>query len=267
VNTTKYRDERIGERVHHTSASIYFFSSAILVASAIAAIFFPDSFDYPIIMAVNSFARKSFLFDAAAYAATKYNFFSGAVFLSFMWYCWFLRTDAPARLNVLFGALGASCAAMVSRVMQLALPTHLRPFYDPAVHFRPTLTIHVIPTHHVHSFTSDHAALYFGLAATIYSINRRLGTTAFVLSAILNAARLYLGFHYLSDIIGGAALGILFVRIFQNWHFGRFGRRIFDAERHAAPLFYMSAFFVSYGIATLFDDVRDLATKVHEVIR
>jgi membrane-associated phospholipid phosphatase len=267
VNTIRYRDETIGDREHQTSAPIYLFSSAVLLASAIAAIFFPDRFDYPIIMGVNSFARRSFLFDAAAYAATKYNFFSGAIFLSFIWYCWFLRSDAPARLNVLFGALGAACAAMVSRVMQLTLPTHLRPFYDPAVHFRPTLTIHVIPTHHVHSFTSDHAALYFGLAAAIYSVSRRLGVTAFVLSIILNAARMYLGFHYLSDIIGGAALGILFVRIFQNWHFGRFGGRILDAERYAPALFYMAAFFVSYGIATLFDDVRDLATKMHEVIR
>ncbi len=91
--------------------------------------------------------------------------------------------------------------------------------------------------------------------------------TAFILSILLNAARMYLGFHYLSDIIGGAALGILFVRLFQDWHFGRFGRRILDAERQAPPLFYMAAFFVSYGIATLFDDVRDLATKVHEIIR
>ncbi len=158
MSTTEYRDPWIGERQYHTSVAIYFFSSAILLASAIAAIFFADRFDYPLIMGVNSFARRWFLLEAAAYAATKYNFFSGAIFLAFIWYCWFLRTDASTRLNLLCGALGAACAAMVSRVMQLALPTHLRPFYDPAVHFRPTLTFHVIPTHHVHSFTSDHAA-------------------------------------------------------------------------------------------------------------
>jgi membrane-associated phospholipid phosphatase len=184
-----------------------------------------------------------------------------------LWYCWFLLPDSRTRLNILCGTAGASIAAIVSRGLQFTLPTHPRPFYDRPMHFLPPFTVEIPPQQNLCSFTSDHAALFFGLAATIFSVHRRLGAAALALAVVLDVARLYTGLHYPSDLIGGGALGILFVCIFQVWRLGSFGRRILDFERRSAPAFYMLAFFISYGIATLFNDVRDLASRVHHLVR
>jgi undecaprenyl-diphosphatase len=267
VSATIYRDEETNFQERRTRAFICLFSSLVVVATWIAAVFFANYFDRPVIAALNSLAQKSLFFDSLAAAIATYNLFSGAAFLSMLWYCWFLVPDSRTRLNILCGTAGASVAAIVSRGLQFTLPTHPRPFYDPLMHFLSPFTVEIPPQHRLCSFTSDHAALFFGLAATIFSVHRRLGAAALALAVVLDVARLYTGFHYPSDLIGGGALGILFVCIFQVWHLGSFGRRILDFERRSAPAFYMLAFFISYGIATLFNDVRDLASRVHHLVR
>ncbi len=267
MSATIYSDVETNIQERRTRAFICLFSLLVLVAAWIAAVFFANYLDRPVIAALNSLSRKSLFLDSLVAATATYTLFAGAAFLSLLWYCWFLLPDSRTRLNILCGTAGASVAAIVSRGMQFTLTTHLRPFYDPPMHFLPPFTVEISPQHSLCSFTSDHAALFFGLAATIFSVHRRLGAAALALAVVLDAARLYTGFHYPTDLIGGGALGILFVCIVQSWHFGSFGRRILDFERRSAPIFYMLAFFISYGIATLFNDVRDLISRVHHLLR
>jgi undecaprenyl-diphosphatase len=58
------------------------------------------------------------------------------------------------------------------------------------------------------SFPSGHAAFFFALSAVIYFYNKGLGYLFFILSALMGIARVFTGVHWLSDILGGAALGI-----------------------------------------------------------
>ena len=59
------------------------------------------------------------------------------------------------------------------------------------------------------SFPSGHAAFFFALATTIYLYNKKWGLVFFVLSAIIAISRIAAGVHYPSDILGGAAVGII----------------------------------------------------------
>ncbi len=59
-----------------------------------------------------------------------------------------------------------------------------------------------------YSFPSGHAAFFFALAAVVYLHNRRAGIWFFAAAAAIGLARVLAGVHYISDILGGALLGL-----------------------------------------------------------
>ena len=63
-----------------------------------------------------------------------------------------------------------------------------------------------LPT--VSSFPSYPAAVLFALAFGVWLRNKKAGTVLFVLAALMGLARVYVGVHYPSDIVGGALIGI-----------------------------------------------------------
>ena len=58
------------------------------------------------------------------------------------------------------------------------------------------------------SFPSGHAAFFFALSAGVYSFNKKAGLWFFTLSAAISLARVFAGVHYLTDVLGGLAVGI-----------------------------------------------------------
>lgn len=57
------------------------------------------------------------------------------------------------------------------------------------------------------SFVSDHATLVMALAVALFVANRKFGLVAIVLAVLGGFARVYMGVHYPTDVIGGFALG------------------------------------------------------------
>jgi hypothetical protein len=64
------------------------------------------------------------------------------------------------------------------------------------------------------------------------------------------------------DILGGAALGIFMVILFQRLPLPPVVYRLLDWERCASPSFYTVVFIVSYQVGTLFDDIRAIARLI-----
>jgi membrane-associated phospholipid phosphatase len=78
-----------------------------------------------------------------------------------------------------------------------------------------------------YSFTSSHAANHFGMATFFFFTARHLigrwAWIAFLWAATISYAQVYVGVHYPFDILGGAAIGILFglfMGMFFNKRFG-----------------------------------------------
>jgi len=58
------------------------------------------------------------------------------------------------------------------------------------------------------SFPSGHAAMAFAAATVVAILAPRLRVPALVLAALVAFSRVYLGVHFLSDVLAGAVLGI-----------------------------------------------------------
>jgi membrane-associated phospholipid phosphatase len=228
---------------------------AIMLAASVSG---RSSVEFSFMKWLNSFAGKSALLDYPVYCLT-YIMFSGTVLLSFIWYCWFASDSQTMRSRILVGSVAAFAAGSFSRALQIASPTHLRPLHDPRLAFTPPLKVDPTLLNHWNSFPSDHAAVYFGLAMVIYLVRPKLGYLMFGVVVVLNLARIYLGLHFPTDVIGGAAVGLLVVLVLcRNALCLSLGDRLLRYERSAPALFYAAAFFVSYGMATLFDEVRSV---------
>jgi len=59
-----------------------------------------------------------------------------------------------------------------------------------------------------YSFPSGHSANAFALATTLYFYDKRIGIPALIFAAIIGISRIFVGAHWPSDVIVGAALGI-----------------------------------------------------------
>jgi membrane-associated phospholipid phosphatase len=180
--------------------------------------------------------------------------FSGAVLVALVWACWFDTTDPESRSHILVGTLASFGAGVISRVIQYTLPTP-RPIYDSRLGFKLPANLNQ-PLNTWNSFPSDHVTVFAGLAIVTYIARSRFAFAAIASTVLAELARVYMGAHYPSDLIGGAALASLVVWATETSWFTSLGSRIVEWQRRSPCLFYMSAFVVSYQIATLAGDIR-----------
>jgi undecaprenyl-diphosphatase len=230
--------------------------AVFLAAYAIALV--PNVFDLPLERLINSHANKSVVLDHLFFNLDTYFIFSGMPVVALIWGEWAANKERRAR--IILGIFAVLCAGVLSRSLQHLLATHPRPFYDPALGFRLPSISGQTPLATWNSFPSDHAAVFFGLAALIASIRPRLGLLVFLWLAFVECSRAYVGAHYPSDLIGGAALGASLVWLAQVPAAARqVAEKIAGWERLSPSLFYTCAFLLSYQVATLFADIRYLS--------
>jgi undecaprenyl-diphosphatase len=233
-------------------------SSAVFIVAFILAVN-PDFLDRPLTAAINSLAGRSKRFDGWVFAAYILPTFSGTILVSLVWSCWFDTIDAEKRARILVGTLASFAVGGVSRFLQHVLPTHPRPYYDAALHFKLPSGLLDQPLNTWNSFPSDHVVVFSGLAIVIYIARSKFALAAILLTAVVELSRIYYGAHYPSDLLGSAALASIVVWTAQTSPLVSLGQRVAIWGQRWPSLFYMIAFFVSYQIATLAGDIRWVA--------
>jgi undecaprenyl-diphosphatase len=187
-------------------------SMSVRLAGAIAATLTraTDAVDYSTISFLNRFSRRSWTVDKFFILLDR-NALATAPLLVAYWWAWFKESEDQPRNRefAMYGILSSFVAVFAARLLALSLPFRERPLRNPLLHFqlpydmRPGLLLGWS------SFPSDHGALWFALAASIFFISRRLSIfLGLYICLTLAVARMYLGIHYPTDILAGGLIGI-----------------------------------------------------------
>lgn len=238
-----------------------------------------QAIDLYLLHALNGFAGESYALDRTVVSLTNIHLFKTApLLLPFLWF-WF----SPARdghhpndeagndrhFLIFSGLAGAVLACGLSRLVQNAMWERPRPINEPAIEIRRPLGLEEDYLVNFSSFPSDNAAMTFGLAMGVFLISRRVGLLAFAWALVVACLpRVFAGFHYPSDILGGAILGIAAVWLLARCEVLRAPYHLAIRVHDRMPgLFYASAFIALYQIVTFFGDARDLGAKVQSFIQ
>lgn len=169
-----------------------------------------DSVDYSTISFLNKLARRSWTIDEFFFLIDG-NALATAPLLVAFWWAWFKEgEDQPQnREFAIFGILGSFVAVFAARMLAISLPYRERPLRNPLLHFQLPYDMRPDRVLGWSSFPSDHGALWFALAASIFFISRRLSIfLGLYVCLTLAVARIYLGIHYPTDILAGGLIGI-----------------------------------------------------------
>ena len=101
----------------------------------------------------------------------------------------------------LVGALGTVCNQFLKLAFRIPRPWVLDPDFQIVEAARADAT--------GYSFPSGHTAASFASVAALRTANSRLWKPALALAVVIALSRLYLYAHWPTDILGGAAVGIL----------------------------------------------------------
>lgn len=225
--------------------------------------------DEAVLLFVNQLARVSWTFDTMTDFLSRSHLLKGGVVAAVLWWLWFREQDTERTRSHLIATLLASLVAIaVARALALTLPFRVRPLHAADLAFvRPYGT----PETRLETWSSmpsDHAVLFFTLATGVWFVSRVAGAavTAWVV-LIIALPRVYLGLHYPSDLLVGAAIGAV-IAIAGNA--GPLRTRIAGPALrwlHASPAtFHACLFLLTFQITVLFGDGRDIATLLYQLI-
>ncbi|WP_299260871.1 phosphatase PAP2 family protein [uncultured Kushneria sp.] len=231
---------------------------ALVVLTTIITFVMPLGMEDRIMLSINQMARDSALFDYLMHILSYQKLISGVLLVAGLWALWFMPSLLARRTELLTCSVAAFGSAALSRIMQQLTPEHPRPLQDQALNMTPPTGVDAQTLHDFSSFPSDHGAVFIGLAYVIWRLHRRLGLVAIAFAALLCFTRIYLGYHFITDIVGGGALAILTVQIALLAPFQRIGGWLTGFSQTAPHWFYPLTFVACYGIATLAEELREI---------
>jgi undecaprenyl-diphosphatase len=219
------------------------------------------TFDEALFGLINYPAGRIAALDRLVFDIADSNLLQGGLFLAVYWSFWFTKDDATrdvARRTVVSAMLSGVVVAVIARLLQLGLPFHQRPLHTPSLAFRLPIGLDANTLNAWNSFPSDHAVFFFALCVPIWARSRRLGALALLWTLLVVCLpRIYLGYHYPSDVLAGAVVGVIAMLATQQV-VARTGlrERIVRWEELHSARFYAVAFVLSFELALLFSDLR-----------
>ncbi|SOD66555.1 undecaprenyl-diphosphatase [Streptomyces zhaozhouensis] len=112
------------------------------------------------------------------------------------------RPDAPQAVPGCLWALLAAGLTWLANAPIREFVARPRP-----VENHPDLTV-LLEGKDGYAFVSDHAGVAMAIAVALFLVHRTLGLVAFALALAQGVARVVMGVHYPTDVVGGYALGM-----------------------------------------------------------
>jgi undecaprenyl-diphosphatase len=218
---------------------------------------------------VNGFAHRSLRFDEFVVVLSDSNLLKGGVVVGLLWWLWFQNGDVRRKREALLAGMIATFPALaVARILSWVC-FRLRPLNDTRFLFRMPYGIAKAIWEGRSSFPSDHAVLFFTLATGIFLASRRAGWLTFgYVSIVICLPRIFLGEHYTTDILAGAAIGgslaVLANRPLIRKPLTGWALQWQDAS---PGQFYCFSFIMTYQLVELFDPVLQILKGAKFIIQ
>jgi undecaprenyl-diphosphatase len=221
-----------------------------------------NPFDSAIFTFLNGFAHRSWAFDTFVALLSDNTLLKGGLVVALIWWAWFRPDEHQAdhRRSLLTGMLACLVTVVVARSLAHLLPFRDRPMANAAIHFQHPYSWRSDGLIDWSSFPSDHAAMFFALAMCLFFVWRAAGIVALCHTlVVICLPRIYLGYHFPTDILGGAALGIAMaclarVTVFREW----VGRMAAGWTRVSPGSFYACLFLLTFQIVSIFQPLREI---------
>jgi len=197
--------------------------------------------------------------------------FKGAFILAAYWWVWFRRgSDREKRRKSIIAIMSATALAIVvTRILAAVTPFRLRPIYVPNLEPHWSFPINT-SFEQWNSFPSDTTAYFCALAFGLIVLLPRLKVPIVLYTAgWVCFPRVYLGYHYASDVVAGAVIGVAVVwaALRAEWLKSAVTPRVVAFENARPDVFYPAAFLVTFEMAHIFWDIRVLEHKLGHAIR
>jgi membrane-associated phospholipid phosphatase len=229
-----------------------------------------QGFDLRIYHFLGRFAGNWFI-DRFVYFQESEEILKGGLSLAAYWWVWFRGgSDREKRRNAIIAIMYATVlAVVVTRILAAVTPFRLRPIYVPNLEHPWS-----IPTGasfaQWNSFPSDTSAYFCALAFGLIVLLPRLRVPIVLYTAgWICFPRVYLGYHYASDAVAGAVIGVAVVWavLRAEWLQSAIVPRVVAFADASPQVFYAAAFLISFEMATVFWDIRMLELKLVHATR
>ncbi len=228
-----------------------------------------NGFDQAIFDVLGRVAGRSVTFDLAVVEWTRNEILGkGDLALAMLWGAWFLPGEPRrTRREILVAtAVAGAAAVLAGRGIGMAFPFRLRPVHDPSLHLH---LPHGAPDTWLrswNSFPSDHAMVWSAVAVGVASVSAWMGIVIGAVALFLICLpRVYIGLHYPTDILGGAAIGAIIAWAFTHGSARtRIARPLLAIEERWPHLFYAGAFLASVHLADMFVQLREMLRMLRQ---
>jgi undecaprenyl-diphosphatase len=230
-----------------------------------------NPFDSSIISFLNGFARHSVFFDTLVTMISGDDLLKGGFVVALIWGAWF-RPGENQRENrrfLMWGILGCLIAVVAARGLAHELPFRARPLANPALHFQTPYGRSEEDLINWSSFPSDHAAVFFALAISIFFAWRAAGIVALCyVFVMICLPRLYMGFHYPTDLLAGGIIGVAIASLARLSSLREAVGETTERWLERSPASFYSCFFMlTFQIATIFESTREIAHYFFRLIK
>jgi membrane-associated phospholipid phosphatase len=231
--------------------------------------------DFALMHWINQFVGRWPWFDLAVYHVSGSEFLKGIAIVTVYWYFLFERAnqetepkEVEARATLLTVLILVVPAMVVARGLARLLPYRERPFFDPGLHFQWPYHVDADQFIRWSSFPSDHAALFSALAMGLFFRSKRAGAVVFAyVMAVTFFPRIYMGYHWPSDILAGFVLGILVAYVALIPTVKSWSKRLYEECNKHSGLYAALLFLLTYEIGTLFNGPRLLLTYLGSLLK
>ena len=161
--------------------------------------------DTTLLLNINAFSTNKTAFSVVNAFVLNPLLRGGPIFFAFA--CvWFSKNNLERQAKMLVGLIGLFIAVFISVQMQSQLPIHVRPWLDHSLSLQGPQT--VLGWERKSSFPSDTATLFASFAMIVFLQNRLVGSFCLLWTILVSGfGRIFLGYHYPSDILAGMLLG------------------------------------------------------------